>query len=162
MALAVHTLIFIWHARVSEVSCCFSARFLRLLCAKLSYFCQNWSLSIQFCTNMTKAIIRSYKLVKGSPSGVDNLIRRPEDHNCLRKVQKCCAMRKEDLASKPKLRTFRLYKKNYQVEPCVTSFMSRKTRSCISQLRCGILNRTRYCNDWALCRKYRAQAINKC
>ena len=53
--------------------------------------------------------------------------------------EKYCIKWKEDLANKPKLRTYRLFKENYQVEPYVTSFMNRKTRSCISQLRCGIL-----------------------
>ena len=44
-----------------------------------------------------------------------------------------------DCRSKPKLRTYILYKNNFSPEPYVTQFLSRKQRSLLAQLRCGIL-----------------------
>jgi hypothetical protein len=44
-----------------------------------------------------------------------------------------------DLSNKPKLRTYRKYKQTVGVEPYILQFMSRKSRSLLSQFRCGIL-----------------------
>ncbi len=41
--------------------------------------------------------------------------------------------------SMPKLRTYRLFKDTFAIEPYVESFMSRRQRSLVSQLRSGIL-----------------------
>ena len=46
---------------------------------------------------------------------------------------------KDELEKKPKLRSYKQIKTHYQAEPYVLSFMNKKKRSIISQLRCGIL-----------------------
>jgi len=50
-----------------------------------------------------------------------------------------CNKWKDEVNSKPKLRTYKSFKAIYKAEPYVLSFMSRSQRSVISQLRSGIL-----------------------
>jgi len=50
-----------------------------------------------------------------------------------------CQTWMNDVNSKPKLRTYRLFKKYYEVEPYVMSFVNRSQRSCLAQLRSGTL-----------------------
>ena len=50
-----------------------------------------------------------------------------------------CSQWKHEIESKPKLRTYKLLKQSFGVESYVTAFINRKQRSCVSQLRCGIL-----------------------
>jgi hypothetical protein len=53
--------------------------------------------------------------------------------------EKHCANWNLEINTKPKLRTYKVFKNQYEAEPYVISFMNRSTRSCIAQLRCGIL-----------------------
>ena len=53
--------------------------------------------------------------------------------------EKHCLEWKQEIDNKPKLRTYRIFKNNFEAEPYVISFLSRGTRSCIAQFRCGIL-----------------------
>jgi hypothetical protein len=50
-----------------------------------------------------------------------------------------CLKWSNEVNSKPKLRTYKQIKQAYVVEPYVISFITRSQRSCLSQLRCGIL-----------------------
>ena len=50
-----------------------------------------------------------------------------------------CNNWKNVIASKPKLRTYVTFKKTFEVEPYVLSFMGRRRRSYLAQFRCGIL-----------------------
>ena len=53
--------------------------------------------------------------------------------------ERFCERWKNEVHSKPKLRTYKLFKDVYSVEPYVLTFMNRKQRSFLAQLRCGIL-----------------------
>ena len=53
--------------------------------------------------------------------------------------EKYCNDWSHSVLSKPKLRTYVIFKDIYQPEPYVMSFMNRKRRSILAQLRCGIL-----------------------
>ena len=50
-----------------------------------------------------------------------------------------CNKWKNEVDNKPKLRTYKCFKEKYEPEPYVLSLMSKKQRSCLAQIRCGIL-----------------------
>ena len=53
--------------------------------------------------------------------------------------EKYCNTWKHEIEHKPKLRTYKCFKEKYEVESYILSFMSKKQRSYLAQLRCGIL-----------------------
>ena len=53
--------------------------------------------------------------------------------------EKHCNKWSEDIYHKPKLRTYVRIKESFDVENYVLSFISRRQRSIVAQLRCGIL-----------------------
>ena len=66
------------------------------------------------------------------------------EHVCTSKVwallhENFCKKWAESISNKPKLRTYTTFKDIYQPEPFAMSLMSKKQRSFIAQLRCGIL-----------------------